>query len=106
MQTSVNYNTQLANNLTQAYNQEYYSQLATALETNTAFNPSSLINPTTIYNQNAIQGTSVIAPKQNSVPTGIEFVNGNPQILASATQSTTNVSSGVNTPTTGVASTP
>ena len=58
-----------------------------------------------MYNLNAVQGTGVVAPKQVAVPSGIQFVNGVPQIISSALQARQSSvgQTGSNQPTTGVA---
>lgn len=101
MKASTGYDTNLANTLEQQYNQQYYHTLESSIQDNTAFNPSDLINPSVMYAKNSIAGTGVIAPKANSVPSGIEFVNGNPQIISSALQARQTSVGSAGGPTTG-----
>ncbi len=99
------YDTNLASTLTSEYQQEYYQQLESSIQDNTSFNPAGLINPTVMYNQNYVKGTGVSAPKSAPVPTGIEFVNGVPQILASAFTPNPVSTSNTPGPTTGTSTT-
>jgi hypothetical protein len=104
MTAAKSYDTNLAQQLTSAYSQQYQHDLESAIKDNTAFNPAGLINPAKIYQQNYVKGTGVVAPKSTPVPTGITFVNGVPQMSgAFASNPVNNVPSGTNQPTTGVA---
>ena len=107
MAQSKSYDTNLANNLTTEYSQEYRGELENAIANNTSFNAGDLINPNKIYTQNAIAGTGVVAPKLMTPATGIQFVNGVPQVLAQPTRGgpgvlVNNAGPGVGGATTGV----
>lgn len=108
--SATTYDQNLATTISNAYAQQYYNNLQSALENNTAFNPDNLIDPTSLYNQMAISGSNVVAPKEVA-PKGIQFVNGVPQILASAVinnpvQSASTATTGVAPPAPPTTSTP
>ena len=101
---ATNYDQNLKNNLVEAYQSQYRNELVNSIESNTEFKPTGMINPNALYQQFMIQdkGSGITAPKSRAAPTGIEYVNGVPQVLKSSMgQLANNAGPGINSATTG-----